>query len=543
MSSTTGKRTERSNSQENVLRHPSTKRAKEIDAHTPYHDLQSHMKKHKADPKPKNVLHWFRSKDIRAEDNRALHFASAKAQEGGGALLAAYLFSPKDIEWHGTSPARTDFLLESLKLLKQQLAEMYIPLVIIVAEQRKEKGTKLLEFVKENEISHVFANIEYEIDELRRDVNLYERLEKEKLDVALELYHDQTVIEPLKLTTGGGGPHKVFTPYHRAWLATVGSHPDLLDTIDLPEANDKKIAEKLKHLFDSAIPEIPDSKGFDSKEERDRIRKLWPAGHQAAVDRLDHFLSNKINTYMQNRSLPAADNSSRLSPYFASGLLSVREALSAAWKANGDKNFTESADPGISSWVREIVFREFYRHMIVVTPHNAMNLPQNLKFDLVEWEEDEEGWKKWYAGKTGVPFVDAGMRQLNHEAYMHNRLRMNTSSYLRTNLLIDYRKGERYFAEHLIDWDLCNNTQGWEPSYTVFNPVSQAEKCDPHGDYIRKWVPELKNVKGKAVFDPYHRLSKEEFKKLGYPEPHVDYTESKARCLKRYKQDMTEANP
>ena len=115
---------------------------------------------------------------------------------------------------------------------------------------------------------------------------------------------------------------------------------------------------------------------------------------------------------------------------------------------------------------------------------------------------------------------------------------MNVASYLRTNLLIDYRRGERFFAENLVDWDLCNNTNGWEPSYTVFNPVSQAERNDPDGDYIRKWIPELKGVHGKAVFDPFHRLSTKEFAKLGYPQPHVDWAESKVRCLERYKRDM-----
>jgi deoxyribodipyrimidine photo-lyase len=161
-----------------------------------------------------------------------------------------------------------------------------------------------------------------------------------------------------------------------------------------------------------------------------------------------------------------------------------------------------------------------------------------MKFDNVEWEDDEEGWKKWYEGKTGVPFVDAGMRQLNSEAYMHNRARMNTSSYLSGNLLIDYRRGERYLAEHLIDWDLSNNTQGWEPSYTIFNPVVQAEKHDPDGDYIRKWVPELKDVKGKAIFSPHDRLSAAEFKKLDYPAPHVDFGESSARAKERYKKGI-----
>jgi deoxyribodipyrimidine photo-lyase len=215
----------------------------------------------------------------------------------------------------------------------------------------------------------------------------------------------------------------------------------------------------------------------------------------------------------------------------------VREVLAITKKFNGGKHF-DKGDVGVAAWVREIVFREFYRQVTVITPHTSMNLPQNMKFDNVEWEDDEEGWKKWYEGKTGVPFVDAGMRQLNSEAYMHNRARMNTSSYLTGNLLIDYRRGERYFAEHLIDWDLSNNTQGWEPSYTIFNPVVQAEKHDPDGDYIRKWVPELKDVKGKAIFSPHDRLSAAEFKKLNYPAPHVDFGDSSQRAKERYKKGI-----
>lgn len=231
-----------------------------------------------------------------------------------------------------------------------------------------------------------------------------------------------------------------------------------------------------------------------------------------------------------------------MSPYFSSGVVSVRQVLAATKAHDNDTPFGDG-DADVASWVREIVFREFYRQVLVVIPHNAMNLPQNLKFDHVQWEDDEEGWKKWCDGTTGVPFVDAGMRQLRAEAWMHNRLRMNVSSYLRTNLLIDYRRGERYFAEHLVDWDLSNNTQGWEPSYTVFNPVSQAERLDKEGGYIRKWVPELKDVKVKAIFAPSERLSKGEFEKLGYPAPHVDFKESKDRALTRYKQDLADADP
>lgn len=443
-------------SHEDGLKHPSTKRAKEIDAHPPLDELLEKVNKQKSDQKTENVLHWFRSKDIRAEDNRALSQASKKASEGSGSLLTCFLWSPKDFEWHGTSPARTDFLLESLKLLQKQLHSMNIPLVVLTAEKRGEKAAKVLEFLEDHKVSHVFANLEYELDELRRDIYLVDQLAERKLGVSFHPVHDQTVIEPKALKTGAGGPMKVFTPYHKAWLAELSDDPELLNLVDTPGMNDKKAkSTDLKELFSSEIPALPESKQFASTEDRDRIRKLWPAGHKAGIKRLQEFLKMKVKTYKENRSTPALDNSSRLSPYFASGIISVREALKAATEANGGVNFA-SGDVGIGSWVREIVFREFYRHMLCITPHDSMNLPHNLKFDFVQWEDDEEGWKKWCEGETGMPFIDAGMRQLRKESYMHNRLRMNTSSYLRTNLLIDYRKGERFFAETLVDWDLSN---------------------------------------------------------------------------------------
>ena len=532
---------ERSENQDDVLRHPSTKRAKEIDQDTPFDQLAEQLEKQKFGHEVRNVLHWFRSKDIRQEDNRALAAASQKAKEGKGSLLTLYLFSPKDMDWHGTSPARTDFILQSIQILKDQLREKHIPLSCITAEERAAKTPALMDFVTKHDISHIYANMEYEVDELRRDIKIAKHVRDQK-DLSFDVLHDQTVIKPGELTTGGGGPHKVFTPYHRAWLDVLDKEPNLLEVEAMPAANDKKAIQEFKDLFESKVPGLPKSKQYPQHQNQENLRKIWPAGHEAGMKRLEHFLKHKVKNYAKHRSEPALDPSSRLSPYLASGIIGIRETLAKAKEHNDGENF-DSGEPGISSWVREIVFREFYRHTMVVTPHNAMNLPQNLKFDFVKWEDDDEGWKKWCEGRTGVPFVDAGMRQLNAEAYMHNRLRMNVSSYLRTNLLIDYRKGERYFAENLVDWDLSNNTNGWEPSYTVFNPVSQAEKCDKNGDYIRKWIPELKDIEGKAVFAPHERLGKEEFEKLGYPKPHVDFKESKERSIARYKSDLADADP
>ncbi|KNG45845.1 deoxyribodipyrimidine photo-lyase [Stemphylium lycopersici] len=451
------------------LGHTSTKRAKQVDENLPYDQVQEALGAQDEIKDVAKVAHWFRPKDLRIQDNTALHNASELAQNAKKPLVCFYINCPADESWHGTSPARVDFMCEGLKIMQKELKDLNIPLVFIECEDRKKIVETAVEWLKKQEVSHVFGNYEYEIDEMRRDLKLVKTAGD---GIQVSLYHDQTVVEPGSMLTGSGTPMKVFTPYHKAWMGRLRNEPELLDTNPPPAANPSSMKKELEGMF------------------------------------------------------------------------SIREALQKVVDYNGGStDFTESkASQGVYGWVREIVFRELYRQTTMTTPHTSMNLPQNLKFDFVEWEDDEEGWEKWYKGQTGEPFIDAGMRQLNAEAYMHNRLRMNVSSYLYCNLLLDYRRGERYFAETLIDWDLSNNTQGWEPSYTVFNPVSQAERNDPDGDYIRKWVPELKDVEGKAVFAPYARLSKEEFEKLGYPKPHVDWKETKARAIDRFKRGLKEAD-
>ncbi|KAL2396924.1 Deoxyribodipyrimidine photo-lyase [Exophiala dermatitidis] len=530
------------------LRRPSTKRAKEIDANTPYDQLTPLLVSQQPPKGVGLVLHWFRSKDLRIYDNRALNAASAFAKESNAPLLCVYLHCPWELRRHGTSPARMDFVCENLQLMKSELNSLHIPLVFLEATRRLDQVPTIVQFIRENGISHVFANFEYEIDELRRDIKFLQ--EAKNADSGhggfhVSLHHDQTVMEPGTMLTSSGTPMKIFTPYHKAWLAEVKANPSLLDTVPPPARNAPKAKKALLSFFGSPVPRPPEEKQFSSEAERSSIRALWPAGHDAAVQRLNEFLSDKLADYAATRSNPAKDSTSRLSAYLSSGVISVREVLTAVRKHNsGSADFSShGADAGLSGWVRELVFRELYRQTTLTTPHTAMNLPQNLKFEFVQWEDDEEGYDRWEKGTLGVPFVDAGMRQIKAEAYMHNRLRMNVSSYLYCNLLIDYRRGERYFAETLIDWDLNNNTQGWEPGYTVFNPVSQAEKNDPEGEYIRKWIPELRSVKGKAIFDPYNRLERADFEKLGYPKPYVNWHETKQRAIERFKSSMRDVEP
>lgn len=288
------KKHERSNSTDDpALNRPSIKRAKEVDADTPYEQLEELLEKNNSEHKPRNVLHWFRFQDIRQEDNVALNAASQKAKEGSGSLLTMYLHSPKDEDWHGTSPARLDFILESFKILKKQLEEKHIPLAIIEAEERNKKTEKVMHFIEKHDISHVYGNMEYEVDELRRDISVAKRVQEQK-ELSFEVVHDQTVVTPGTLTTGAGGPIQVFTPYHKAWLAETKSDPSWYDIVPAPEANDKKAVQEFKKLFDSQVPEIQESKHFASKEERERFRKLWPAGHEAGMDRLAKFLDKKV---------------------------------------------------------------------------------------------------------------------------------------------------------------------------------------------------------------------------------------------------------
>jgi len=400
--------------QDDVLRHPTIERAKEIDAHPPMVELEELLKEQKTDQPVRNVLHWFRSKDLRIEDNKGLHAASAKAKEGKGMLLTAYLFSPRDMEWHGTSAARSDFILETLRLMQKQLKELNIPLVFLTAPERRDKSGTIMDFVKAHDVSHIYGNFEYEVDELRRDIKIA-KLTKEDSNLSFHVHHDQTVVAPGRMTTGTGGPHKVFTPFHKSWLSLLAQEPELLDVCNPPASNEKSARDQFKDLFDSAVPELPENKRFNSDEEQVRIRGLWPAGHAAGMDRLEHFLKEKVPTYARDRSSPGKDPSSRLSAYFSAGVISVREALTAAKKQNKGKNFDGAGNAGIAGWAREIVFREFYRQVLAIQPHNGMNLPHNLKFQGVVYNDNYEAEKKWYDGTTGVPFVDAGMRQLNTE--------------------------------------------------------------------------------------------------------------------------------
>ncbi|KAF2263013.1 deoxyribodipyrimidine photo-lyase [Lojkania enalia] len=488
------------------------------------------------------VIHWFK-RDLRIRDNTGLSLASKIAKEKGVGVIGVWIMSPQDWEAHLVSPAKCDFELRSVKLLKQELAELDIPLYIEVVESSKNVLHRLIEMAQDWGVKNVFCNLEYEVDELRREAKLVTKmLEK---GIRFEPQHDDCVVPPGSLKSGGGKQYAVYSPWYRAWVTHLHAHPDLLHERPLPYKNPSSFRKKYKYLFESRVPEAPESKRLDN-EKKDRLVHLWPAGEHAAIERLERFLTEKIGAYQATRNFPSANSTACISVHHAAGTLAARTSVRMARDVNSTKKLDGGVE-GIKGWISEVAWRDFYRHVLVNWPYICMNKPFKYEYTNIEWEYNDNHFKAWTEGRTGYPIVDAAMRSLNSTSYMHNRLRMITASFLAKHLLLDWRLGEQYFISHLIDGDFASNSGGWgfssstgvdpQPYFRVFNPWLQSEKFDGEGEFIRKWVEELKDVEGTAVHNPYEAGGKGAgiAKKNGYPKPIVEHKFARERCLERYK--------
>ncbi|KAI0096677.1 CDP photolyase [Nemania sp. FL0031] len=486
------------------------------------------------------VVHWFKM-DLRTTDNRALWEASERARAAGVPLICIYIVSPEDFEAHLTAPVRVDFTIRTLHVLKKDLAALDIPLYVETVEKRKEIPDRIVEFMEEWGASHLFANVEYEVDELRREAKMV-RLCADR-GLAMEVFHDTCVVPPGALRSGSGKQYAVYTPWYRTWVAHIHDNPELLATFDPPSKNRPNVREKVAALFDCEIPDVPENKRLP-KEDAKRLHALWPAGEHEAVGRLEKFCEEKIGQYSKQRNFPAQAATSSISVHLAAGTLSARTAIRTARDRNKTKKL-DAGQEGIQTWISEVAWRDFYKHVLVHWPYICMNKPFKPEYSNIEWSYNAAHFAAWCEGRTGFPIVDAAMRQLRSTGSMHNRCRMVVASFLAKDLLIDWRMGERFFMEHLVDGDFASNNGGWgfsasvgvdpQPYFRIFNPLLQSEKFDPDGTYIRKWVPELGEVKGKAIHDPYGRGAEALAKKKGYPKPIVDHKDSRERALSAYK--------
>jgi deoxyribodipyrimidine photo-lyase len=378
--------------------------------------------------------------------------------------------------------------------LSQSLGEINVPLLLVQLPRFASVPEKMLDIARKHKCSALFFNQEYEVNERRRDEQVRKLFEK--ADLAVHAFTDQTILDVSRLTTGSGGWYTVFTPFKRKWLETAK------DDGPLPICPTPR---RQKSMAIGPDPVPGSLRGFAGPSRAD----LWPAGEKEAHKRLRRFVSKRMNDYHLKRDLPAEPSTSELSPYLASGVLSPRQCLAAAMEVNDGR--LDAGKKGVTTWIGELIWREFYRYILMGFPRVCMNKPFRLETDQLAWREDEIQFQAWCEGRTGVPIVDAGMRQLAQTGWMHNRVRMIVAMFLTKDLFIDWRWGERYFMQHLVDGDFASNNGGWQwsastgtdaaPYFRIFNPFNQSKRYDPYGEYIRRFVPELADAPSGALHD------------------------------------------
>lgn len=466
------------------------------------------------------VLMWFRA-DLRIRDNTALYHAGRAANDGVVAVFVICSSQWADHDWGGV---RVDFLLRNLESLAAELSTKNIPLKVIRCATFDSVPQELLKLARECQCEALYFNREYEINELARDRETMALFEKNGL--AAKSFTDQVILDVGEIRTGSGGWYTVFTPFKRKWLANLDEQgpPNLWPTF------------RKQNPIDVVADEIPAK--LDDFDNHCSAR-LWGAGESAARERLDAFVSHSIDDYQTDRDFPAINGTSTLSPYLAAGVISPRQCLEAAIEANAGRANTGKKGP--TTWISELIWREFYRHILMGFPRVCRHQPFKPNTNALPWRRDEKQFHAWCEGRTGFPIVDAAMRQLVQTGWMHNRLRMITAMFLTKDLFIDWRWGERFFMRHLVDGDLANNNGGWQwsastgtdaaPYFRIFNPVSQSKRFDPNGEFIRRYVPELDGLGLSDIHQPQNAA----LLKGDYPDPMVDRKASRDRVLSAFK--------
>ena len=457
-----------------------------------------------------NSLFIFNS-DLRLRNNPALSNASLK----GSSLTTLFIFNPKKWNNHNESNLKIAFQIEHLKELSEKLKNLNIPLKIINANGIEDESKKIIDFVKKNEIQEVFINKEYGVNEMQRDETLQKDLER--MNKKLNIF-DSSIFHPDSIKTQSDTFFKVFTPFSRAFRSKLMSKK--IEISELPKRQEHAIS----------VSDRIESFKLDKNDQE--IFNQYEIGEEKALEKLENFIDHKILNYKKNRDFPALDGTSALSPYLSSGILSSGQCIFYVFQKYSEDEI------GVKTWINEIIWREFYKYILFHNPRVSKNLSFSEKYDNFPWLNNEDNFISWSKGQTGVPIIDAAMRQLNATGWMHNRLRMIVAMYLTKNLLIDWRKGEKYFMKKLIDGDFASNNGGWQwsastgvdaaPYFRIFNPITQSEKFDKEGSFIKKWIPEI--AAAKNIHDP----STEERKEMGYSYHLVDLKESRKKAIEQF---------
>jgi len=439
---------------------------------------------------------WWIRRDLRLEDNKTLHQALKDPP-----ILPVFILDPLLIS--SAPERRLSFLYQNLRQLQADLQSRGSDLIL-----RRGKPVEVLSaLMEESGATQIIAEEDY---------TPYARLRSVLVGgcLPLKLVQGQLGMHPLAALNAQGKPYQVYTPFKKNWLALQSEVPLLPQPAKIPTIAD---------VSSDQVPQGGDDPAF-------------PAGEKAARDQLKAFLADSAENYHQARDRMDLDGTSRLSPYIHFGVLGLRTGYHYALEAL----HAEAGGEGIKTWLEELIWREFYIHILFHFPEVRT---QNFrsKYDALVWRNDPDEFEAWKAGRTGYPIVDAGMRQLKETGWMHNRARMITASFLVKHLLIDWRWGERWFSECLLDGDLAANNGGWQwvagtgtdaaPYFRIFNPILQSKKHDPEGVYIRRWVPELRDLDPSSVHAPWEK----DLEIAGYPGPLVDHKYARERALIAYK--------
>lgn len=453
-------------------------------------------------------LVWFRN-DLRLADNPALTAACA----GRTQVRACFILTQGQWRAHEWSPARTGFLLNHVNDLSRQLARLGIPFSILPADRFEDALTQLLAHARQHGVQRIHLNEEYGINERRRDSSLQERAGSHGPVICT--YPDQTLVPVGEILTARNTPCTIFTPFARRWHQWIGLHRP--QPLPAPPARGPALqAETTDSGPDQALPA-----GIAT-------------GEAAAHSRLVRFLDGPARHYRTQRDFPALDGTSSLSPYLANGVLSGRQCLAAARAAQTPANGED-----VEAWIRELAWRDFYIHILYHYPRVSMHRAFRQDTEALPWNGPGPSFAAWKAGQTGIPIVDAAMRQLRATGWMHNRLRMICAMFLSKNLFVDWRLGEAWFMSRLVDGFLASNNGGWQwcastgtdaaPYFRIFNPVTQSRRFDPDGHFIRRWVPELAAMDNRRI-----HLPDEEGLAAGYPAPITDLKESRRAAIARF---------
>ena len=466
-------------------------------------------------------LIWLRT-DLRHYDNTALSAAAKR-----GPTAAVYLISPEQWQAHDDAPCKVDFWLRNLRTLSDSLQQLNIPLLIRTAPTWDQASAVLLELCQQLDVQAVHVNEEYGINETRRDKEVAQSLEARGIE--FHRYLDQLLFQPGSILTQSGSYFQVFSQFRRICYNRL--HMALPRIVARPDS------QAPLNIVPDSIPESVS--GFAAPSES--LRALWPAGEKEAQQRLAQFADEQIHFYQDERDLPAKPGTSQLSTYLAAGVISPRQCLHAALHSNNGE--FESGSPGVFTWITELLWREFYKHILVGYPRVSRHRAFRPETEYLPWRNAPDELAAWKQGRTGFPIIDAAIAQLLETGWMHNRLRMVVAMFLTKNLLIDWREGERFFMQHLIDGDLAANNGGWQwssstgtdsvPYFRIFNPLTQSERFDPEGRFIKHWLPQLADLNKKQVHNPASIGGL--FGVANYPAPMVNLSQSRERALSAFK--------